>query len=66
MNKIEQNEDRKIQIQDTPMVMWLVYNDAFTEEIWWFHKNKTIDFKELKNKCDKRTRFLFHSFLENA
>ena len=66
VNKIEQNEDRKIQIQDTPMVMWLVYNDAFTEEIWWFHKNKTIDFKELKNKCDKRTRFLFHSFLENA
>lgn len=63
VNKIEQNEDRKIQIQDTPMVMWLVYNDAFTEEIRWFHKNKTIDFKELKNKCDNRTRFLFHSMV---
>ena len=66
INKIEQNEEKKIDISDTPKVMWLCYHDAFSEELWSFSKNRCIDFKELNKQCNNRCRFLFHEWLNNA
>ena len=63
VNKIEQNEERKIKIEDTPKVLWMVYHDVFTEELRDFVKRDTINFSDLHNKCSKRTRYLFHRFL---
>lgn len=65
INKIEQNENRKIYIKDTPKVLWLCYYDAFTEELWWFAWKKKINFLELQKKCWQRCRFLFHERLNN-
>lgn len=66
INKIEQNEDRNIQIQDTPKVNWMVYHDAFEEEMRWFAKKKTIDFWALESKCSHRARELFHRYLNEG
>ena len=63
VNKIEQNENRKIDIRDTPKVIWLTYNDVFMEEMRQFSKKQTIDFAKLESNCWKRTRFLFHDWL---
>lgn len=59
-------EDRNIQIQDTPKVNWMVYHDAFEEEIRWFVKKKSIDFWQLESKCSHRARALFHRYLNEG
>lgn len=66
INKIEQNEDRNIQIQDTPQVNWMCYHDAFEEEIRWFCKKKIIDFQLLCSKCNHRAKALFHRYLNGG
>lgn len=66
VNKIEQQQDAKITIEKTPMVLWLIYHDVFTEELWSFCWNKTINFWMLKKNCDKRARHLFLTLLNNG
>ena len=63
VNKVEQNEDRNIKIEDTPRIIWMTYHDAFEEELRWFAKKRLIDFRQLESKCSKRTRYLFHRYL---
>ena len=65
VHKIEQNEDRKIDISDTPKVLGMVYYDIFTEELWAFAGKKTIDFGRLQRLTHQRTRVLFHNWLNN-
>lgn len=63
INKIEQNEDRNIRIEDTPHVMWMIYHDVFEEELRGFANKKIIDFNLLQKKCNNRSRSLFHRYL---
>lgn len=63
INKIEQNEDVNIQISDTPKVMWMMYHDAFMEEMWSFAWKRVIDFSRLQILCSRRARLLFHNYL---
>lgn len=66
INKIEQNQDRNIKIEDTPIVLWMCYHDAFEEEIRWFCKKKIIDFQLLCSKCNHRAKALFHRYLNEG
>lgn len=66
VNKIEQNEWRNIIIQDTPKVMGMVLYDAFSEEMRWYSSNRIIDMWRLKNLSNKRTRLIFHKYLETG
>lgn len=65
VNKIEQNEERNIRIEDTPKVIGMVYHDVFSEELRDFVKKDVINFWDLQNKCSKRTRYLFHRYLNS-
>jgi len=65
VHKIEQNESRKIDVRDTPRVMWMVYNDCFMEEMREFSWKRVIDFWELQKKCWQRSRYIFHDWLNN-
>lgn len=66
VNKIEQNEERKLRKQDTPKVLWMVYHDAITENIRDYAWKKTIDFEKMRQLCSRRSRYLFHNMLDNA
>lgn len=55
INKIEQNEDKDIQIEDVSKIIWMTQHDIITEEVWNYSKFWVIDFKRLKGLLWKRT-----------
>lgn len=56
INKIEQNEDRDIQKSDINKIIWMVYHDIITEELWdIIKKHSVINFKTLSKLCWMRT-----------
>jgi len=66
VNKIEQNENKKISITDTPRVLWMVMYDAFNEEMWWFSWKLFIDMWKLKRLWEKMTKNIFHTYLNTG
>lgn len=63
INKIEQNEDKDIELQDIPRIIWMVYHDILTEEINFISKQWIVDFKRLKKLCWKRTALISKSII---
>jgi hypothetical protein len=55
INKIEQNEDKNISLEDISKIIWYTQHDIITEEVWNFHKYWVINFKRLKWLIAKRT-----------
>lgn len=69
INKIEQNTWERIGKKHTPMIFGLMWNDIFTEELWWFHKKhklRAFDFPRCEILCQQRAKILFFDFLDNA
>lgn len=64
VNKIEQDVWRNIVIQDTPRIISTVLYDAFTEEMWGYSWHKIIDMRRLRNLSEKRSKFIFHRYIE--
>lgn len=54
INKIEQNEDRDIKMEDVWRVISMVQYDIIVEEVWNYSKYWVIDFKRLKGLLWKR------------
>lgn len=54
INKIEQDNDIDINKKHIREIIWKLYHDIITEEIWNIQKEWTIDFKRLKWIIDKR------------
>lgn len=67
IQKIESNEDKKVDISDTPKVVNMVYHDLLEEEIWTIQKKvKKVDFNNLKRICTKKAQQLFKDILNDS
>lgn len=58
INKIEQNEDRNIELKDITRIIGMTQHDIITEEVWEYHKEWTINFKKLKTLIGKRASLI--------
>lgn len=65
INKIEQNEDRDIQMEDVSRIIWMIQHDIIAEEAWNIAKIWTIDFKRLKGLLGKRWAKIAISIINN-
>lgn len=69
INKIEQGHDRKVKRSDIPQLLWMMWHDVFTEELWGYvkkHHEPTIDFKKMERYVTDRTKILFFDWLEQG
>lgn len=66
IQKIESQENRKIEIKDTPRVSNTVYHDFIEEEAWTMNKKRMkIDFQVLARMCGKKITMIFKEILED-
>lgn len=68
INKIEQLKDETIARPHIPILIWMMWHDVFTEELWWYikkHHSPSIDFKKMEKYCVDRTKILFLDWLQN-
>ncbi len=66
-NKIVEEVERQVEIEDTARVLSSVYYDIISEDMWDIikrFKNPTIDFANLRRESDRATKNHFFAYLQ--
>lgn len=67
MNKIQPEVNERLDMKHIPRIMGTVYHDMITEEAWEIaNKVKKLDYDVLKRICDKKTKQVYISILNDS